>query len=52
VTYTNESKKSAINEIKTFKADFGGTDILSPIVKAATIDSGEYKKRIFLLTDG
>jgi hypothetical protein len=50
--YNNQTKERAIDEARHFNADFGGTDILAPLVQASTLDSGEYKKRIFLLTDG
>ena len=29
-----------------------GTEILVPLKEAASLESGDYKKRIFLLTDG
>ena len=50
--YTNANIETSIQEAKTFDSNFGGTDILSPLVTATTLESGEYKKRIFVLTDG
>ncbi len=37
-----------------FKADFGGTEILKPLIDAQTGEgyASSLKKRIFLLTDG
>ena len=39
-------------EISSFKANLGGTNILDPLKKAFCLNIGERKKRIFLLTDG
>jgi hypothetical protein len=39
-------------EIINFSANLGGTDILTPLMKAVSLDVGNRKKRIFLLTDG
>ena len=51
-SYDNQTKERAIDEARYFDSDYGGTDILSPLVTAATLDSGSFKKRIFILTDG
>ena len=32
--YSDETKENAIREIEGFAADFGGTDILGPLMKA------------------
>jgi len=50
--YNNKTKEIAIGEAKQFDSTYGGTDILSPLVTASTLESGQYKKRIFVLTDG
>lgn len=50
--YNNNTKDIAISEAKYFDSNYGGTDILEPLVKSMTYNSGVYKKRIFLLTDG
>lgn len=51
--YTNTTKELAIKAAKNFAANLGGTEILRPLwnAKAITCD-GDFKKRIFLLTDG
>ena len=51
-TYNNETMPEILQEISKFSADFGGTDILEPLIKAATINIGDKKRRVFLLTDG
>jgi hypothetical protein len=38
--------------IDSFESNFGGTDILTPMMKAVELDTGHRQKRIFLLTDG
>jgi len=50
--YNNATKDAAIEEVKTFAADYGGTDILPPLIAATEYESGAFKKRIFVLTDG
>ena len=50
--YNNQTKDIAINEAHQFDSNFGGTDILNPLVTASTVGNDDYKKRIFLLTDG
>lgn len=53
ITYTNEDKEAALNLLKDFRSDYGGTNILQPLSHAQSeLGSGEKKKRIFLLTDG
>lgn len=52
MNYNNGTKETSIHEAKSFDSDFGGTDILGPLVTATTLESGDFKKRIFLLTDG
>ena len=41
-----------LNLIETIDADFGGTNILEPLLAATLIDVGNRNRRIFLLTDG
>ena len=52
IDYNDQTKEHALKHIKNMGADFGGTDILSPMVSACTLDCGDRQKRIFLLTDG
>ena len=52
-----EQNSNAINKIEhpTFDADFGGTDILTPLTMSFDVNDAEYgnlKKRVFILTDG
>lgn len=52
--YNDETRDFAIEQISQMEADFGGTNILSPLQSAQTgalYESG-LKKRVFLLTDG
>ena len=51
---TKESIKAAKTQIKTFEANFGGTEILTPIVEATEqlAEIKGYPRKIFLLTDG
>jgi hypothetical protein len=44
--------KEVKEEINKFTATLGCTDILTPLMKAVSLDIGNRKKRIFLLTDG
>ena len=45
-----------MKKIKTlidgFESNYGGTDILTPMMKAVELDTGNKQKRIFVLTDG
>ena len=50
--YNNETKERAIAAARNFKANYGGTEILNPLVMASNVVNKDYKKRIFLLTDG
>jgi len=52
IDYNNDTKENAIAEVMNFAADHGGTDILTPLKMVSEIESEEYKKRIFILTDG
>ena len=38
--------------IDGFKANMGGTNILTPLMKAVQLNVKNLEKRIFLLTDG
>ena len=51
---TKESIKAAKTQIKTFEANFGGTEILTPIVEATEqlAEIKGYPRKVFLLTDG
>ena len=42
VTYNNENMEHAINQIKTFCADLGGTNLLKPI-QLAVSQEGDYQ---------
>ena len=44
--------KKIMGDISTYSADYGGTEIFNPIESATKLNTQEYKKRIFLLTDG
>tara|TARA_B110000285_G_C14834291_1_gene472355 strand:- start:444 stop:602 length:159 start_codon:yes stop_codon:yes gene_type:complete len=35
--YNNQTKEIAISEAKNFDSDYGGTDILSPLVTASSL---------------
>ena len=54
-TCNDETNTKVITSISYFTPNFGGTDILTPINMAFTLDTtihGPLKKRIMLLTDG
>lgn len=42
----------ALEKIQNFRANLGGTDILSPLNSALKDYPNDLKKRIFVLTDG
>ncbi len=50
--YSDESLPIVLDQIRHFDADFGGTDILEPLVKAISLNAHGKIKRVFLLTDG
>jgi hypothetical protein len=50
--YTDYILKQVLNDVDSYNADLLGTEILEPIKSATRMDTKEYKKRIFLLTDG
>ena len=59
MNYDDESKQRTLDQIKNFRSNYGGTDILRPLKAAQksnnseeTAAPGDIKKRIFLLTDG
>ena len=53
VTYNNKNMEHAINQIKTFRADLGGTELFSPIEFAVSQESDyQWPRNIFVLTDG
>ena len=52
IPYNEATKKNTLSQLDTFRADHGGTNIVTPLVTAQAFDSGNLKKRIFILTDG
>ena len=53
ILYNEESMQEAIEQIESFKADLGGTDIATPLTHVHQWDqTTRSKKRIFVLTDG
>ena len=42
----------AINKVRSFSADFGGTNLYKPLKYATEEISTKLDKRIFMLTDG
>ena len=51
--YGEETLNQALSEIKTFKANMGGTDIFRPLTSVLKETTNEkYPRNIFLLTDG
>ena len=53
INYNEGSKQLALSEIERFDANFGGTDILSPLRSVLEDQTNQNRKaRIFLLTDG
>ena len=50
---TEKTVEDAINNVKAFKADMGGTNILQPIYKAMSFPRRKnHPRTVFLLTDG
>ena len=52
LTCEEKSRNYAIDKVKTFEADYGGTEILQPLAYSQIMGDDSLKKRIFLLTDG
>ena len=52
VDYNDLSCQQAITEVKDFGADFGGTDIYSPLQGIFDMQTDCKETNIFLLTDG
>ncbi|CAI2383841.1 unnamed protein product [Moneuplotes crassus] len=53
IEYNEESLNEAIDEINTFTADLGGTEILTPLCEIFKMKpTPGYPRNIFLLTDG
>jgi uncharacterized protein with von Willebrand factor type A (vWA) domain len=50
--YNDQMLKDILDEISTYSADYGGTNIIDPIKSITSLKTNGYKKRIFLLTDG
>lgn len=50
--YTDENMEKIKFIIDGFRADYGGTNILTPLKKAVELNVLNLEKRIFLLTDG
>lgn len=51
IPYNDETMQYVSNEVRSFSANFGGTNIHSPLKKALDMKSNK-TKRIFILTDG
>lgn len=54
IEYNDEAVEEAINEIESFAADFGGTQIAAPLLDIVKNDKEmkEYQRNVILLTDG
>lgn len=53
VDYNSENMNTAINQLNSFKADLGGTEILEPLEYVLnSAPETQYPRTIFLLTDG
>ena len=50
--YNDDTLYHILQEVDSYSADYGGTEILEPIKSATKMSNDGYKKRIFLLTDG
>ncbi|KAM3939790.1 von Willebrand factor A domain-containing protein 5A-like isoform 2-T2 [Leptodactylus fuscus] len=51
--YTQQSMEEAIKKVKEMKADFGGTEILRPLLKIYdTAERPDHPRQVFLFTDG
>ncbi|KAM3937485.1 von Willebrand factor A domain-containing protein 5A-like isoform 2-T3 [Leptodactylus fuscus] len=51
--YTQQSMEEAIKKVKEMKANFGGTEILSPLKKIYdTVGRSDHPRQVFLFTDG
>ena len=50
--YNEKTRESILKNISSFQANYGGTDILTPLQKAFSLQAGDMKKRVFMLTDG
>lgn len=52
VEYTQETLDEAVRHVATFKADYGGTEMLAPVRKTFKKRIQESNLEVFLLTDG
>ena len=52
LTFDQDTKERVLGQISRFDADYGGTDILSPLQNVLTKFNEGKKRRVFLLTDG
>lgn len=54
VEYNDTNVEEAIDKIEDFEADFGGTDIASPLLDIVKIEKEQkkYIRHVILLTDG
>lgn len=53
IEYNEENALDAISQIETYEADFGGTNIATPMELAIDMDvDRSLKKRVILVTDG
>jgi hypothetical protein len=50
--YNNVTKIEAIRKTIRMEADYGGTDFLTPLNMANSVAISDFKRRIFILTDG
>ena len=54
VEYSDINVEETIESIEGFKADFGGTDIASPLLDIMGVEKEQnnFKRHVILLTDG
>jgi hypothetical protein len=52
IPYTDENLEKVKQEIDSMTANYGGTTITEPLKEVIKAKIGNFKKRIFLLTDG
>uniref|UniRef100_A0A7S3J1X8 VWFA domain-containing protein n=1 Tax=Euplotes harpa TaxID=151035 RepID=A0A7S3J1X8_9SPIT len=51
--YNNENMQDALDQIKHFKSDFGGTELYMPIEKTVSMNQDfQCPRNVFVLTDG
>ncbi|XP_071988847.1 von Willebrand factor A domain-containing protein 5A-like isoform X4 [Engystomops pustulosus] len=52
IEYTQESMEEAVKKVKEMRADFGGTEILLPLMKIYSTGKTERPRQVFIFTDG